>query len=134
MKVSTIGIMLLIAVGVSCAWGFEIPNGDQIKNVAENPTAIAPLIKNATAEEAADVVVAVVREIDGMKISLEEKQKRVEELFVAVQTAWGDKAMILLAMTADRVNPELLPVVATVGSQRGAPPPAPPVANRYIGQ
>ena len=133
MKKSILCVALLVTVGALSAWGFVPPTAEQIQGAASDPEKIGALIQGASTDEAVDVLVAVIGEVEKMDIPLEAKQQVVEQLFASVQTELKETALLVLAMTAERVNPELLPVVAVVGEQ-AAPPPIPPVAERYLGQ
>lgn len=125
-------LFLLCAMPVVAAEA-AMPTAEQYSQVAENPALLADLIKDATDEQAVDIMLKVIAQVDTLKIGVEAKQNRVSELFTKLVDVKGTiKGNEIIARIVKKVNPRLLPVVRNGGSQgaAGAPPPTAPQYKR----
>jgi hypothetical protein len=136
-----LGILLVtgLAVGVAIA-AFTVPTADQIKAAAKDPTQLNALIQGASAEQAAQVMIAVIQEIEKSDLPMDEKQAKVALLVDEMNGEMGDMAPAVMGIVATSVNPELLPAVGAV-SAPVAPlslpigqPLAPPVQSQQQGE
>ena len=156
MRIVTVMLMFCLVALVSARAEFAAPTAAQSKAAAEDPAKIKDLLKDATPAQASTVLMAVIKEVQGMALKVEQKKERVAKLFAAVQEAMGKDAGAVIADVASRINPELLPAVAGPGvgivaqpgmpiaqplappiapkPPPGAPVPPPPVAPKYSGQ
>ncbi len=134
-------MMVLAVVAASSAFAFAPPTEDQMKAAAADPVTVGPLIKGASPEEAASVVIGVIQEIDKLEISQEEKQQRTATVLAQLQDELGENMALAMGIVmASEINLDLLPAVGALGvSPEGfalpiAQPLAPPIAPRYEGQ
>lgn len=121
---------------------FSKPTAEQIQSAMENPEEVGALVENASSEEAVDVLLSIIREIEQSDMEAEVKRDKVSALFAEVADTFDeDKAALVLSDVARRIRPELLPNVAApgMGPVAGSDMPialplAPPVAPEYEGQ
>lgn len=135
---ATVLVSCLAALAANAA--FTPPTADQIKAAAEDPATLGALIQGASAEEAAQVVTAVIQEIEKSDLSLDQKKARVALVIDQMNATMGDLAAVVMGIVATTVNPELLPAVGAVAAPVAplslpiGQPLAPPIAVRYPGQ
>ena len=140
MKMKVLWIVVMFLVGLVSAQAFTQPTADQIKAAAGDPALVGGLLQGASQEQAAQVILAIIAEIEKMEIPIEEKKQRVGAILAAAQVALGDMAESVMAMVTPAVNVELLPAVGTVAGPIAplslpiSQPLAPPVAPKYEGQ
>ena len=104
------------------------PTLEQITKVAENPRLLGALITDVTDDEAVDLLMQVVAQVDTLKLGIEGKKNRVAALFQALIDVKGAiKGNEIIARIVKKVNPRLLPIIR-VGA--GAPPPKAPPYKR----
>ena len=116
---------LIGAAGAQAA--FTAPTADQIKAAADDPAKIKALLTDATPAQAADVLLQVVKRVQGLAIKLEQKKDRVAKLFAATSEAMGKNAGAVVAEVAQKIDASLLPTVAAPGA--GAAPTAMPLSH-----
>ena len=156
MRKSMAAVLVLAVFGASSALAaFTTPTADQIKAAVADPALIKQLIKDATPAQATTVLMNVIAGVQAEKIKPEQRREKVAKLFAAVAETMGTAAPSIISDVAQRISPELLPVVAAPGvgaatlgipiAQPLAPPirpvatptptpPAPPAAAPYTGQ
>ena len=135
-------VAMAVLMATAGAWAeFAAPTAEQAAAAAKDAALIKPLLKDATAAQAASVLLRVVQQVQAMELTPDEKRARIGELFAAVQEVMGENAVVVISDVASRINPALLPAVAAPGaatvaqpSQPIALPLAPPVAPPYAGQ
>jgi diketogulonate reductase-like aldo/keto reductase len=116
--------------GLASAWAFTPPTAEQLEAAANDPIQMESLLQGASKDEAAQVVLAVVAEVDKLTIPLAQKKARVGAILAASRVALGAQAGAVMTMVLPHVSANLLP--ATVFSP--VPPLPPPVGRRYEGQ
>jgi hypothetical protein len=139
------GAMCLLMAVNSATADFTNPNTEQILAAANDPSQVEGLLKDASQRQASIVLLAIVQRVQQLEMTTEEKRKRVGELFAAAQKVLKDDSVIVISDVVSRMNPDLMPTVASPGAaivaEQGlpialplAPPVAPPVAATYTGQ
>jgi hypothetical protein len=138
MKKSMALILAILFVGLAAAQAFTQPSLEQLRNAANDPTRMSSLLQGASTEEASQVILAVIGEVDKMSISLEQKKQRVNAILEASQTALGDQAEAVMDIVLPEIPPELRPssggMVGPGFDTSALLPLAPPVAQKYLGQ
>jgi len=116
--------------GAAAAVGMTMPTVEQIAKVAENPHLLADLVKNATDEQAAEILIQIIAQVDTLKLGTEAKKNRVGELFERLIDAKGTvKGNEIIARIVKKVNPRLLPIIR-MGAGNGTMPPTAPMYKR----
>jgi hypothetical protein len=142
MKKMTLLLTVILAASALAVHAFTPPGADEVAAAAENPDLVPGLIEGASNEQAANVVLRVIREIEQSDLALDLKKAHIAEVFAAVQQQRGEEdSAIVLSDVARRMNPELLPSVGASGAGPVAGPNmpialplAPPLAPEYEGQ
>lgn len=135
----TLAAFLLVLVN---AEAFTKPSKEQVGAAAEDPAKIGELVQDASNEQAASVLLDVIRAVQELDLGLEEQREQIAALFAHLQEALGeDDAVLVINDVAKRLDPELLPTVAAPAAATVAAPSlpialplAPPIAPRYEGQ
>ena len=142
MRKYMVAVLVLAVLSVNGALAaFTNPTADQIKAAVADPALIKTLIKDATPAQASAVLMNVIAGVQAEKIKPEQRREKVAKLFAGVVEAMGTAAPSIISDVAQRISPELLPVVAAPGvgaaalgmpiAQPLAPPirPTPPPAT-----
>ena len=114
-------LMVLFAVNTMAQ--FRMPTEAQILAVAEDPNKIGDLIADANEDQAVEIILDVVAEIESMDIPLQVMRSRVAVLLAETVRVKGAAGPQIVARVVKKVNPRLLPTITKGGT---APPSSPP--------
>ena len=134
MKKNMVLILVTLLGGLVSAWAFTQPTAEQLEAAANDPTQMESLLQGASTEEAAQVILAVVGEVEKLQIPLAQKKQRVGAILAASRVALGEgaQARTVMAMVLPHISAALLPTV--VPGTGPVSQMAPPVAEKYSGQ
>ena len=134
MKKSMALILVILLGGLVSAQAFTQPTAEQLKAAANDPTQMKSLLQGASKEEAAQVIIAVVGEVEKLQIPLPQKKQRVAAIFdeSRVDLGGGHKAEAVIEMVLSNIKPEFHPPRPPHHPPR--PPHHPPKGPKYKGQ
>ena len=93
-KLLSIAVTVVCVTCMSASAAFQAPTAAQIAQAASNPTALAQLLDGATAQQAAEVVRAVIASSLGLGLSPEAQSARITQIVAA-----GFAAVLTTAIT-----------------------------------
>ena len=91
-----IAICLATVITASAAWAaFVAPTADQLRDAAENPAKVAALLKDASAQQAAEVLRDLLIRAAGLGLTGDQLSARVRQVVQAAFGAMGGEAAAL---------------------------------------
>ena len=100
-----------LLVGVTGAQAFTPPTSETIATLVSAPSGIAPLIKDATPQQAADVLLKGIEAIDAAKLSDEQKKQLIARLVAYAVAQMGKNAPDMMALVVRSVSVRNLQLV-----------------------
>ena len=125
-------LAMLLGIVVS-ARAFTQPTAEQLEAAANDPTQMGSLLRGASKEKAAQVITAVIGEVEKLQIPFSQKQERVDAILTASRVDLGHNAEVVMAMVFPNIKAAFRPRQPPRPPHPPHPPhpqpPRPPVAS-----